>query len=141
MRRMMRRSTVPVLYLVKSRPYSRCSRLKIGRYCASSRAGSGFVRALGRSCTGFATCSRMAAGICSGFSMKWQTPVPTALLGIASNWADCGFCATTSPPEPAMARIPSVPSMPVPDRITPTDRSPTSLASDLKKKSIGSSTR
>ncbi|HEY5436494.1 MAG TPA: hypothetical protein VIK13_14775 [Candidatus Limnocylindrales bacterium] len=61
-----------------------------------------------------------------------------ALRGIASYSAVSGLWAIASPPASAMARMPSVPSFPVPDSTMPIDRSPRSRARDRKKVSIGS---
>lgn len=42
-----------------------------------------------------------------------------ALLGMPSKRAVSGSWTTTMPPAPLMALIPRVPSLPVPERITP----------------------
>ena len=61
-----------------------------------------------------------------------------ALLGMASNLAEAGSCTITTPPFSLMAFRPSVPSLPMPERMTPTPNSRWSSARERKKKSIGS---
>ncbi len=60
-----------------------------------------------------------------------------ALLGMPSYLADAGSCTNTAPPPPCTARRPSVPSDPVPDRMTAAALSPESSARERKKKSMG----
>lgn len=54
-----------------------------------------------------------------------------------SNRADSGGWAIVIPPCSLMARMPSAPSLPEPERMTPTARSPSSSASEAKKPSMG----
>ena len=56
-----------------------------------------------------------------------------ALRGIPSYFAVSGSCANVMPPSTLIARSPSVPSVAVPERITPTARSFWSAASDTRK--------
>src|ERR1035438_6640869 len=60
-----------------------------------------------------------------------------ALRGMPSNLADSGVCTKTAPAFSLMARRPSVPSEPIPERMTPMLCSSWSSASERKKKSIG----
>lgn len=54
-----------------------------------------------------------------------------------SNLAEAGACTKTTPAFSLMARRPSVPSEPIPDRMTPMLRVSQSSARERKKKSIG----
>jgi hypothetical protein len=71
----------------------------------------------------------------SGFSTKSTQPAAIALRGMESYRADSS-CANVIPPSALMASNPSVPSVAVPDRITPIARPPWSCASDSRKMSI-----
>ena len=72
----------------------------------------------------------------SGERTKSTQPAATALRGIESYLAESS-CANVIPPSALIASSPSVPSVAVPERITPMARSRWSCASDSKKKSIG----
>ena len=72
----------------------------------------------------------------SGLRTKSTQPAATALRGIESYLADSS-CAKVMPPSALIASSPSVPSVAVPERITPIARSRWSCASDSKKASIG----
>ena len=65
------------------------------------------------------------------------SPASMALRGMPSNLAEAGSCTKTTPAFSLMARRPSVPSEPMPERITPMLRSCRSSARERKKKSIG----
>ena len=71
----------------------------------------------------------------SGERTKSTQPAATALRGIESYLADSS-CAKVIPPSALIASSPSVPSVAVPERITPMARSRWSCASDSKKESI-----
>ena len=71
-----------------------------------------------------------------GESTKSTQPAATALRGIESYLADSS-CAKVIPPSALMASSPSVPSVAVPERITPMARSRWSCASDSKKEVNG----
>ena len=73
--------------------------------------------------------------IFSGERTKSTYPAATALRGIDSYLADSS-CANVIPSAALMASRPSVPSVAVPERITPMARSRWSSASDSKKKSM-----
>ena len=60
-------------------------------------------------------------------------PASMALRGMESNFAEAGSCTSTTPAFSLMARSPSVPSEPMPERITPTLFSCWSAASERKK--------
>ena len=60
-----------------------------------------------------------------------------ALRGMPSYSASLGSCAMTSPPFSLTAFSPRLPSLPVPERITQIARSPSSSASERRKKSNG----
>ena len=79
----------------------------------------------------------MAWGSSSAGTTKSATPASTALRGIPSNFAVAGVWTSATPDTSLMARSPSVPSLPIPERITPTASSCWSLARERKKKSIG----
>lgn len=51
--------------------------------------------------------------------MKSTEPLPTALCGMPSCLADSRSWAKVMPPAALISASPSVPSEPVPDRITP----------------------
>ena len=51
------------------------------------------------------------------------SPASTALRGIESNFAVVGSCTSTTPACSLIARKPSVPSEPMPDKMTPMLRS------------------
>ena len=65
------------------------------------------------------------------------SPESIALRGMPSNFAVAGSCTNTTPPFSLMARNPSVPSEPMPERITPMLCSCRSCARERRKKSIG----
>ena len=75
--------------------------------------------------------------ISAGPSTISATPSAIALRGIWSNCAVDGSCANVSPPTDRIARSPSVPSLAVPERTTPTARSPRAWASEPNSASIG----
>ena len=77
------------------------------------------------------------AGMLAGGSTKSANSVARALRGMPSNSADSGLCTSTRPPACLMARMPSVPSLPVPDSTTPTACSCRLWASEVMKKSTG----
>ncbi len=60
-------------------------------------------------------------------------PVPMALDGILLNSEFAGLRAITIPPAFLMALMPSLPSLPNPERIIPMAFLPQSAASELKK--------
>ena len=76
-------------------------------------------------------------GNASTGATKSASPASMALLGMLSNLAEAGSCTKVTPPFSLMARRPSVPSEPIPDRMTPMLRSCWSSARERKKKSIG----
>ncbi len=63
-----------------------------------------------------------------------------ALCGMPPNDAVASSWTITSPSAALMADTPTVPSLPVPDRITPTALSPWSSASERKHASMGRGT-
>ncbi len=65
------------------------------------------------------------------------SPASMALRGMPSNLAEAGACTKTTPAFSLMARRPSVPSEPMPERMTPMLLSCWSSARERKKKSIG----
>ena len=65
------------------------------------------------------------------------SPASIALRGMPSNLAEPSACTNAAPAFSLMARRPSVPSEPMPERMTPMLRSCWSSASERKKKSIG----
>jgi hypothetical protein len=73
----------------------------------------------------------------SGDSVKSTPPAATALRGMLLFCADLGSCANAIPPAALMACSPRVPSVPMPERITPMARLPCSSAKVRKKESIG----
>jgi hypothetical protein len=46
------------------------------------------------------------------------------LFGMPSYFAEAGSCTSETPPDPSIARSPSVPSVPVPERMIPIACSP-----------------
>jgi hypothetical protein len=70
----------------------------------------------------------MRSGISAGSATMSTQPAPMALLGMESNCADLGLCASVSPPCDLIACRPSVPSDPMPDSTTPMALSPSSRA-------------
>jgi len=64
-----------------------------------------------------------ASGIASGGSTKSTRPVAITLVGMPDWPAVSGACAITMPPAAFTARAPSVPSVPVPERMMQIDRS------------------
>ncbi len=64
------------------------------------------------------------------------TPAATALSGIPPNLAVEGSWARVTPSAALIAASPRVPSLPVPERTTPTPRGPRSAASASKNRSI-----
>ena len=76
----------------------------------------------------------------SGARTRASGTASRALRGIPSNLAVSGSCTTTNPPAWRMSRTPRDPSLPVPDRMTATARSPASWATDRRKWSIGRAT-
>ena len=75
--------------------------------------------------------------IVSGARTKSTQPLAMAFPGIPGYLALLLSWAKVMPPDALMASNPCVPSVPLPERITPTAFSPCSLASDRKKRSIG----
>ncbi len=65
------------------------------------------------------------------------SPASMALRGMPSNLADSGAWTKTTPAFSLIARRPSVPSEPIPERMTPMLLSCQSSARERKKKSIG----
>jgi hypothetical protein len=63
------------------------------------------------------------AGNSSTGATMSASPASMALRGMESNLADTGSCTSTTPAFSLMARRPSVPSEPMPERITPMLRS------------------
>ncbi len=99
---------------------------------SSSEARPGGTSAAGR------PRAATANAISSGGS-TWSTlPVRIALRGIPLNWAESGLSQSTAPPALLISCTPREPSLPLPDRMTATARSPTSCARDRKNRSIGS---
>ena len=66
-----------------------------------------------------------------------QDPATAKYDGMPSYLAVAGSCTRVTPPAPRMARKPSVPSVPVPERMMPMAFSCWSSASDRRKASIG----
>ncbi len=60
------------------------------------------------------------------------------LRGMPSNLALVGSCATSRPPAACTATAPRVPSEPVPESTTATERDPCCSASEWKNASMGS---
>ena len=78
-----------------------------------------------------------SSAILSGGSTKSTQPLATALRGMVSYFADFSSWAKVIPPSALMAFSPSVPSVAVPERITPIALLCRVSASDCRKKSIG----
>src|SRR5512133_1215992 len=132
MRRSTRRTTEGRLYCEKSRPVAE-------RSTASTRASPAATarEAAGRRGRAPSVC-RAAASRAGSFSAgaTWlSATAPIAAEGMPSNLAVAGSWTMQRPPASWMARRPSAPSDPVPERTTPTASDPCSSASDRKKPS------
>ena len=79
--------------------------------------------------------SRVA--ISSGGRTRSIAPLAIALCGMPACWADCSSWANVRPPAALISEMPSVPSDPVPERITPIADGPCTAASDRRKWSTG----
>ena len=73
----------------------------------------------------------------SGGRTKSTQPLLSALCGMPEYLADTASWAKVMPPSALISSSPSVPSEPLPDRITPMAPAPRSAASDWRKRSIG----
>ena len=133
MRRSIRRCNVPGLYSVKSwavlvRNRSRTSGSQIGAPCApASRRASAILRPKVTSAS-----AMLAAG-----RTRSTAPAIMALRGMPSWTASSGSCTMTRPHSCLMAFDPTLPSAPVPERITQTDRAPHAAANEFSRKSNG----
>ena len=67
-----------------------------------------------------AAASASRAAISSGGRTRSTAPLAMALCGMPGCCADCSSWANVTPPAALISQMPSVPSEPVPDRITPT---------------------
>ena len=79
----------------------------------------------------------MSLYIFSAGRTKVARPLWIALAGMPSYFAVAGSCTKETPPAPSTARRPSVPSVPLPERMTAIAFSPVSSARDRRNVSIG----
>jgi hypothetical protein len=80
---------------------------------------------------------RICSGIASAGRMKSASPVEMALRGMPSNLAEVSSCTITMPPHSLTDRMPRIPSLPVPDRMTAMALRPWSSASERRNTSMG----
>ena len=116
--------TVLGLYWLKSMPYSARNIRKIA--CKPISGAPPFLEFSTTSPRGLLINSKIASAMSQAGRLRSTNPVSRALRGIPSNRDDSSDWATIRPPASWISRIPLDPSLPVPDRMTPTDRLPES---------------